>query len=212
MSMPAFAQLDDKVADRFWESTTILEDLLKAPDGGIPRDLLQNAECVAVIPAVKRAALGIGGHYGRGVASCRRNEGTGPWGSPSMIGLSGGSFGFQLGGTSTDVLMLFMTPNSMKHLLNDKVTLGAAAGPKGRAASGQTSATMRAEILTYSRSRGLFAGISLNGAVLSPDKDANKSLYGRDVEARDLLTQGTMGIPSSAVKFIDTLTRSTSKN
>ena len=126
-----------------------------------------------------------------------------------MIGLSGGSFGLQLGGTSTDVVMLFMTPDSIKHLLRDKVTLGgdasAAAGPKGRATAAETSASMRAEILTYARSRGLFAGISLNGAILTPDKDANKALYNREIEARDLLINGNVGIPAPAQKFIDPL-------
>jgi lipid-binding SYLF domain-containing protein len=206
------ADLDDKVADRLFESAKVLDALVKAPDGGIPRDLMQKAECVAVIPAVKKAALGFGGRYGRGVVACKTNEGTGPWGPPSMISVSGGSFGFQLGGTSTDVVMLFMTPDSMKHLLKDKVTLGgdaaAAAGPKGRTASAETNATMRAEILTYARTRGLFAGVSLNGAVLRPDDDANKSLYKSDVEAKQLLVEGKGSIPASAKKFIDALVKS----
>ncbi len=208
VSIPASAQIDDKVADRLWESAKILEELVKAPDGGIPKELLKRAECVAVIPGVLRAAFGFGGRYGRGAVSCKKN-GSGPWGAPSMIGLSGGSFGLQLGGTSTDVVMLFMTPDSIKHLLRDKVTLGgdasAAAGPKGRATAAETSASMRAEILTYARSRGLFAGISLNGAVLTPDKDANKALYKREIEAKDLLINGNVGIPAPAQKFIDTL-------
>src|SRR5436190_4728318 len=180
------AELDDKVADRLFESSKIMEALINAADGGVPSDLLKKAECVAAIPAVKKAALGIGGNYGRGGVSCRKDQGKGPWGPPSMISLSGGSFGFQLGGQSNDVVMLFMTPDSLKHLLKDKVTLGvdasAAGGPKGREASAQTNATMRAEILTYARSRGLFAGISLKGAVLKPDNDANKALYKRDVD------------------------------
>jgi lipid-binding SYLF domain-containing protein len=128
-----------------------------------------------------------------------------------MISISGGSFGFQLGGQSTDVVMLFMTPDSIKHLLKDKVTLGgdasAAAGPKGREASAQTNATMRAEILTYARSRGLFAGISLKGAVLRPDNDANKALYSREVEAKELLIEGKGTVPEPAKKFVDTLSR-----
>jgi SH3 domain-containing YSC84-like protein 1 len=212
--LPARAQLDDKVADRLFESSTVLDELVRAPDAGIPKDLLHKAECVAVIPAVKKAALGFGGSYGRGVVSCRRDNGTGPWGPPSMIGLSGGSFGIQLGGQSVDVVMLFMTPDSMKHLLKDKVTLGvdasAAGGPKGREASAQTNATMRAEILTYARSRGLFAGISLKGAVLKPDEDANKALYNRDVDAKDLLVDGKGSIPEPAQKFVTTLSRTTS--
>jgi lipid-binding SYLF domain-containing protein len=210
-SVPAFAQLDDKIADRLFESAKILDELINAPDGGIPSDLLKKAECVAAIPAVKKAALGFGGSYGRGAVSCRKDEGKGPWGPPSMIGLGGGSFGLQLGAQSTDVVMLFMTPDSIKYLLRDKFTVGAdasaAIGPKGRAASAETSATMRAEILTYARSRGAFAGISFKGAVLSPDRDGNKSLYKQDIPARDLLMGGTSSTPEPARRFIDTLTR-----
>jgi lipid-binding SYLF domain-containing protein len=204
-------QIDEKIADRLWESSKILDELIQAPDSAIAKELLTRAECVAIIPAVKRAALGFGGRYGRGVASCRRDGGKGAWGAPSMLALSGGSFGLQLGGQSTDVVMLFMTPGSMKHLLNDKVTLGAdasvAAGPKGRAAAADTSASMRAEILTYARSRGLFAGIALNGAVLRPDKDANRELYSRSVEAQELLVEGNTPIPEPAQKLLDTIVR-----
>jgi len=210
IALPASAQLDEKVADRFWESTQILEQLINAPDGGIPQDLLRRSECVAVIPAVKRAAFGFGGRYGRGLVVCRKDAGAGPWGSPSMISLGGGSFGFQIGGQSTDVLMLFVTPDSIGHLLRDQVTLGAdvaaAAGPKGRVVSAETSATLRAAILTYGRSRGLFAGVSLEGAVLKPDSDANESLYGEKVDARELLMEGTIPIPEPAQTFVDTLT------
>ena len=206
-------QLDDKIADRFWSSTKVLEQLVNAPDGRIAQELLKDAECVGVIPSVKRAAFGFGGRYGRGVVICRKEEGTGPWGAPSMISISGGSFGFQFGGQSTDVLMLFMSPDSMMHLLKDKVTLGgdisAAAGPKGRAIAAATSASMRAEILTYARSRGLFAGISLEGAVLRPDNDANEVLYGGKVDAKDLLLKGKMAAPEPAKRFVETLTKVT---
>ena len=211
VAIPAAAQLEEKVADRFWESTKILEQTVNAPDGGIPQEVLGRAECVAVIPAVKRAALGFGGRYGRGVVACRKDGGTGAWGAPSMLSLSGGSVGFQLGGQSTDVLMLFLSPDSMKHLLADKLTLGAdaaaAVGPKGRNISADTSATMRAEILTYARSRGLFAGVSFEGAVLTPDNDANTALYGERVDAKELLLEGQMSIPETAQRFIDTLTK-----
>ena len=203
--------IDDKIADRLWESSKVLDELVKAPDAGVPKELLKRAECVAVIPAVKKAALGIGGNYGRGAVTCRRDAGKGPWGPPSMISLGGGSFGLQLGGQSTDVVMLFMTPDSIKYLLRDKVTVGvdasAAGGPKGRAAAADTSATMRAEILTYGRSRGLFAGISLKGAILQPDKDANKSVYNREIDAKELLTKGGVAIPEPARKFVDTVAR-----
>jgi lipid-binding SYLF domain-containing protein len=214
VSLPAAAQIDEKVANRLWESSKVLEELIQAPDGGMPQELLRRAECVAVIPAVKKAAFGFGGRYGRGVAVCRKDGGKGPWGAPSMLSLSGGSFGLQLGGQSTDVVLLFMTPTSMKFLLRDKVTLGgdasAAAGPKGRSASAETSASMRAEILSYARSRGLFAGVSVNGAVLQPDRDANRSLYNRYVEAQDLLVQGTIEVPAEARRFLDTLNRMSS--
>lgn len=205
-----FAQLDDKIADRLYESAKVFDELMKAPDGSATKKVFKDAECVAVIPGVKKAALGIGGTYGRGAVVCKKDNGKGPWGPPSMIGLSGGSIGFQLGGQSNDIVMLFMTPDSVQRLLKDKVTLGAdasaAAGPKGREISAETSATMKAEILTYGRSQGVFAGISLKGAVLSPDKDANKSLYKKEVPAKDLLVTGNVPIPASARKLIDALT------
>jgi SH3 domain-containing YSC84-like protein 1 len=205
-----FAQLDEKVADRLYESSKVLGELLNAPDSDAPRYVLQRAECVAVIPAVKKAAIGFGGQYGRGVVVCKKDKGKGPWGPPSMFALSGGSFGLQLGGSSTDIVMMFMKPDSVEHLLKDKVALGAdmsaAAGPKGRAISAETDASMRSEILAYARSRGLFAGIALKGSVLSPDKDANKSLYGREIPAKDLLLTGSVATPASAQKLIQALT------
>jgi lipid-binding SYLF domain-containing protein len=209
--MPLLSQkLDDKIADRLYDSAKVFGEVLNAPDGGIPKSLLKDAECVAVIPGVKKAALGFGGQYGRGAVACRKEKGKGPWGPPSMIGITGGSFGLQLGGQSYDVVMLFMTPDSVEHLLKDKLTLGgdmaAAVGPKGRAVSAETSTSMRAEILTYARSRGLFAGISLKGAVLSPDKDGNKSLYGKEIPAKELLLVGSVDIPAPAMKLTDALT------
>ena len=211
VQVPLFAQkTDDKIADRLYESAKVFGELMNAPDGGAPKKVLKDAECIAVIPAVKKAALGIGGTYGRGAVACRKDGGKGPWGPPSMIALGGGSVGFQIGGASTDIVMLFMTPESVQRLLKDKVTLGAdasaAAGPVGREISAQTSATLRAEILTYGRSRGAFAGISLKGAILSPDKDANKSIYGKEVAAKDLLVAGNMPIPEPARKLIEAFT------
>ena len=209
----AFAQLDDKVADRLWESAKVLDEAVKGPDSAIPKELLKRADCVAVIPALKKAALGIGGQYGRGAVSCRKDQGKGAFGSPSMIALGGGSFGFQLGGQSVDVVMLFMTSDSMQSLLKDKITLGgdvsAAAGPVGRAASAETNATLHAEILTYAKSRGLFAGISLKGAALRPDNDANQSLYGKKIPAKQLLIEGSLAVPQGAQKFVDALTKAT---
>ena len=207
IAVPAGA-VDDKVADRLYEASKVVDELVKAPDSDIPKDLIKKAKCVAVIPGLKKAALGIGGQLGRGAVSCRQDQGG--FGSPAMISITGGSFGFQIGGQETDVVMLFMTPDSLKHLLRDKVTLGvdasAAGGPKGREASAETNATMRAEILTYSRARGAFAGISLKGAVLRPDKDANKSLYNRQVEAKELVETG-VAIPAPAQKFVDAVSQ-----
>src|SRR5438093_5409067 len=206
--------IDDKIADRLWESSKVLDELVKAPDADIPKDLLKKADCVAVIPGLKKAAFGFGGQLGRGAVSCKKDQGKGAFGPPVMISIKGGSFGFQIGGQEIDVVMLFVTPDSMKYLLRDKVTLGvdasAAGGPKGRAASAETNATMRAEILTYARSRGLFAGISLKGAVLRPDKDANKDLYNREIEAKDLLERGNVAVPEPARKFVETVARTAS--
>jgi lipid-binding SYLF domain-containing protein len=206
--------IDDKIADRLYESGKVVGELFNAPDSDIPKDLLGKAECVAVIPGLKKAALGIGGQAGRGAVTCKKDEGKGPFGPPAMISVQGGSFGFQIGGSESDVVMLFMTPDSLKHLLKDKVTLGvdasAAGGPKGRTASAETNATMRSEILTYARSRGAFAGISLKGAVLRPDNDANKNLYGRSVEVRELVEQGNIAIPEPAKKFVDAVVQASS--
>ena len=208
--------IDDKIADRLWESSKVLDELVNAPDADIPKDLLKKADCVAVIPGLKKAAFGFGGQLGRGAVSCKKDQGKGAFGPPVMISIKGGSFGFQIGGQEIDVVMLFMTPDSMKYLMRDKVTFGvdasAAGGPKGRAASAETNATMRAEILSYARSRGLFAGISLKGAVLSPDKDANQNLYNREIEARDLLEKGNLAVPEPARKFVETVSRTSSGN
>jgi len=203
--------IDDKLADRLYESSKVVEELIKAPDADVPKDLLRKAECVAVIPGLKKAALGFGGEIGRGAVTCKKDAGKGPFGPPAMIYVTGGSFGFQIGGQETDVVMLFMTPDSLKHLLRDSVKLGvdasAAGGPKGRTAAAATNATMRAEILTYSRARGVFAGVSLNGAVLRPDKDANKNVYGRPVEVKELVEQGNIEIPAPARKFVDSVSQ-----
>ena len=210
----AMLLIDDKIADRLWESSKVVDELIKAPDSDIPKELLKKAECVAVIPSLKKAALGFGGALGRGAVSCKKNGGKGPFGPPAMISVTGGSFGFQIGGQETDVVMLFMTPDSFKHLMRDKVTLGvdasAAGGPKGRTASAETNATMRAEILTYSRSRGAFAGVSLKGAVLRPDNDANKNLYGRSIQVKELVEQGNVAMPEPARKFVASVTQASS--
>jgi lipid-binding SYLF domain-containing protein len=213
LSGTVWADLREKVSDRLWESSQIIDALVNTPEGALPKNLLERAECVAVIPRVKKFAFGFGGRYGRGAVSCRKDQGKGPWGPPSMIALGGASFGLQLGGQSTDLVMLFMTGDSIKYLLRDKVTLGgevaAAVGPLGREASAETSASLSAEILSYSRSRGLFAGIALKGAVLRPDTDANKALYEKSVSPNDLLVEGNIAIPESAQKFVDMLKTTT---
>jgi lipid-binding SYLF domain-containing protein len=207
---------DDKIADRLWESSKVVDELVQAPDSDIPKDILRKAECVAVIPALKKAAFGFGGELGRGAVSCKKNAGKGAFGPPAMISLTGGSFGFQIGGQETDVVLLFMTPDSFKHLMRDKVKLGAdasiAGGPKGRTAEAATNASMRAEILSYSRSRGVFAGISLAGAVLRPDNDANEKLYGRRVEVKQLVEEGNVAIPEPATKFVNSVSQASSGN
>ena len=206
--------VDDKIADRLWEAAKVVDELIKAPDSDIPKEIIKGAECIAVIPGLKKAAFGIGGQLGRGAVTCKKDGGKGPFGPPAMISIKGGSFGFQIGGQETDVVMLFMTPDSLKHLLRDKVTLGvdasAAGGPKGREASAQTNATMRSEILTYSRARGAFAGVSLKGAVLAPDKEANKSLYNRNVEAKEIVGAGNVSMPEPARKFVESVSRASS--
>src|SRR6516162_1304446 len=210
----AMLLIDEKVADRLWESSKVVDELVQAPDSDISRDIIQRAECIAVIPGLKKAALGFGGELGKGAVTCKKSSGKGPFGPPAMIALTGGSFGFQLGAQETDVVMLFMTPDSFKYLMRDKVTLGvdasAAGGPKGREASAETNATMRSEILTYSRARGLFAGISLKGAALRPDKDANKKLYGKDVEVKELVESGSVAVPELARKFVESVTQASS--
>ncbi len=180
--------------ERLANSAEAMEEILNIPDA-LPRELLNKAECVVVMPSVKKFAIGIGGSYGRGALVCRTGSNfTGPWGAPAMYRLEGGSIGLQLGGQATDFLLLVMNPRGVESLLHSKVTLGAdatvAAGPKGRAAMAATDAYMRAEILTYSRSRGLFAGVSLAGSTLRQDNGANEKLYGRKITAAEVVKSG----------------------
>ncbi|HET6266330.1 MAG TPA: lipid-binding SYLF domain-containing protein [Acidobacteriota bacterium] len=200
---PVYAS-KSKQEDRIRESTEVMKEILDIPEG-IPKDLLSKAECVVIIPSTKKAALGIGGEYGRGAILCR-NQNT--WSPPVMVSLTGGSFGLQLGGTSTDVVLLIMNKRGVDKLLESKVTLGgdasAAGGPKGRTASAETDAQMRAEILSYARSRGLFAGISLDGAVLKPSGDDNEDLYGHRIDPKEVLLKGGTP-PGVAVPLINLL-------
>jgi lipid-binding SYLF domain-containing protein len=203
------ADREIKVADRLDASADTLADMMKAADKGIPQDLLDKSKCVVVVPGMKKAGFILGAKFGRGFAACRRSGGTG-WTAPAAMRVEGGSLGFQIGASETDVILLVMNDGGMKHLLSDKFTIGAdanaAAGPVGRDASAQTDAKLNAEILTYSRSRGLFAGISLEGATLRPDEDTNKELYGRQATNREILT-GDFKAPASAETFERRLNR-----
>jgi lipid-binding SYLF domain-containing protein len=216
IALPALAADDVKETDRLENAGTVLEEILNVPDN-IPQDLIDKAECVVIFPSVLKFAIGLGGSYGRGAMICRSGEHfTGPWGSPSMAALEGGSFGFQLGGQATDFVLLIMNPRGAKAILSSKVKLGAdmaaAAGPKGRDAAASTDATLRAEILTYSRSRGLFAGISLEGSTLRPDNNANEKLYGKKITATAIVREGAVPVPPSGQKMVALLNKKSPKN
>jgi lipid-binding SYLF domain-containing protein len=206
----------DKEEDRVREAGQVLEEILNIPDN-IPKDLLDKAECVVVLPSVKKFAIGVGGSYGRGVMTCRGGQNfTGPWGPPAMYALEGGSFGLQLGGNATDFVLLVMNPSGAKSLLSSKVKLGAdasaAAGPKGRTSEAATDVVMRAEILSYSRSRGLFAGVSLEGSTLRSDNSANEKLYGKPLTARDIIAEHKVGVPAAGRKLVSVLDRASPRN
>jgi len=190
----------DTAQERLTESASVFSEVMQTPDKGIPQDLLSKAACVIVLPNVKKAAFVVGGEFGKGFAECRNSSGTG-WGAPAAVRLEGGSVGFQIGGSSTDLILLVMNRHGMDQLMRDKFTLGAdaslAAGPVGRTAAAQTDARLDAEILAWSRSKGLFAGVSLKGAVLRPDEKENTELYGRAVTNKELLAGG-MTVPTNA--------------
>jgi len=216
VALPLSAKEDKKETDRLDNCGTVLKEILDIPDD-IPPDLLDKAECVIIFPSVLKAAFIIGGSYGRGAMTCRTGEHfTGPWGAPSMMALEGGSVGFQLGGQATDFVLLVMNPRGAKAILHSKVKLGAnasaAAGPKGRDAEAATDATLRAEVLTYSRARGLFAGISLEGSTLRPDNDGNGRVYNKKVEAEDIVRKGAVAVPPSAQELISILNKKSPKN
>src|SRR5215813_6366264 len=198
---PAFAD-KQKEQERVKESGEVLKEILSIPDD-IPQDLLDKAECVVILPSVKKGAFGIGGSYGRGVMTCRSGEHyKGKWGAPALYALEGVSIGLQLGGQATDFVLLVMNPKGARSLLSSKVKLGAdasaAAGPKGRTAEGATDVVMSAEILSYSRNKGLFAGLSLEGSTLRSDGSANEKLYGRTLTAREICRDGAVTVPPSA--------------
>jgi len=207
---------ETKENERLENCGVVLGEIMNVPDN-IPANLIDKAECVIVLPSVLKAAFIIGGSYGRGAMTCRSGEHfTGPWGGPTMIALEGGSFGFQFGGQATDFVILVMNPRGAMAILKNKVKLGAdasaAAGPKGRDLEAATDVTFRAEMLTYSRSRGLFAGISLEGSTLRPDNGANEELYGKKISAGDIVLKGAVPKPASAQALIATLTKFSPKN
>ena len=203
------ADREIKVDDRLDASADALTDMMRASDNGIPQELVDKARCVVVLPGMKKAGFIFGAEYGRGFAVCRRQGGVG-WSAPAAMRSEGGSFGFQIGASDTDVVLLVMNDGGMKHLLSDKFALGAdasvAAGPIGRDAKAQTDAELHAEMLSYSRSRGLFAGVSLTGATLRPDGETNRELYGHDTTNREILT-GEFKTPAAAGKFEHALNR-----
>jgi SH3 domain-containing YSC84-like protein 1 len=217
LALPAVAQeKEDKEESRVENAGKVFKEILDAPDS-IPQDILDKTKCVVILPSVLKFAIGIGGSYGRGVMTCRSGSNfNGPWGSPTMMALEGGSVGLQLGGNATDFVLLLMSDRSATSMLSSKVKLGAdasaAAGPVGRAASAETDVALRAEILSYSRSRGLFAGISLEGSTLRPDNDANKKLYGKEVSAQDIVFKHEVPVPPSAKALLATLQKASPKN
>lgn len=206
----------NKEQERLENCGVVMQEVLNVPDN-IPQELLEKAECVIVIPSMTKIALGIGGSYGRGAMVCRAGKSfNGPWGAPAMYALEGGSFGLQLGAESTDVVMLVMNNRGVDALLSSKVKLGGnasvAAGPKGRNLEASTDVTMRAEILSYSRARGLFAGVSLEGTSLRPDNDANKDVYGRKLTARRIVTGAAISVPESGRHLVDVLQKAAPRN
>jgi lipid-binding SYLF domain-containing protein len=206
LALSGTALLADTAKERLTEAASVMTEIMNTPDNSIPQDLLAKAECVVIVPGMKKAAFVVGGEYGRGFVECRNpNRG---WGAPAAVRMEGGSLGFQIGGSSTDLVMLVMNQRGMTKLLEDKFTLGAdaavAAGPVGRNAAANTDAKMTAEILAWSRSKGLFAGVSLKGATLRPDQDQNEQLYGKKMSNKEVLS-GSVSAPPEARALISTL-------
>jgi SH3 domain-containing YSC84-like protein 1 len=211
-----FAKKLNNEQKRLEECGVVMQEVLNVPDN-IPQELLEKAECVIVIPSVKKLAFGVGASYGRGAMVCRQGEKfRGPWGAPAMYALEGGSVGFQIGGQATDLILLVMNDRGMESILSSKVKLGAdasaAAGPKGRDASANTDAWMRAEILSYSRSRGLFAGVSLEGSTLRPDDEASADVYGHPIKAKDIVRGKKMIVPATGRHLVNALQKSSPRN
>src|ERR1700756_2608915 len=216
VSCAAFGANQSREQKRLQACGQVFKEILDIPDG-IPKDLLTKAECVIVIPSVLKFAIGIGGDFGRGAITCRTGQHfTGRWSAPALFALEGANIGFQLGGQATDFVLLVMNPKGANSILSSKVKLGAdasaAAGPKGRTAAADTAIVMRGEVLTHSRSRGLFAGISLEGSTLRSDGSANKKLYGHDLNAKEIVRQGKVGIPGSGHELVALLDKQSPKN
>jgi lipid-binding SYLF domain-containing protein len=206
----------NKEQKRLQECGVVMQEVLNLPDN-IPNELLEKAECVIVIPSVRKVAFGVGASYGRGAMVCRKGEKfNGSWGAPAMYALEGGSVGFQIGGEATDLILLVMNDRGMESILSSKVKLGAdasvAGGPKGRDASADTDAWMRAEILSYSRSRGVFAGISQEGSTLRPDDEASEQVYGHAIKAKEIVRSQTMGVPETGRHLVNTLQKNAPHN
>src|ERR1700733_4389026 len=215
-ALAAFAADDEREEDRVKDAGVVLKEILNIPED-LPQDLLDKAECVIILPSVKKGAFGVGASYGRGVMLCRSGEHyKGNWGAPALYALEGVSIGLQLGGQATDFVLLVMNPKGAESLLYSKVKLGAdasaAAGPKGRTAEGATDVVMNAEILSYSRNKGLFAGVSLEGSTLRSDGSANEKLYGKKLTAREIIVEHRVGVPSSARQLVSLLNAKSPKN
>ena len=213
--LSAFSQ--EKEEDRLKESYNVLKEILGTPDKGIPRDLLDKAECVVVYPSVKKAGFIVGASYGRGAITCRTGEEfRGPWSAPAMFALEGGSVGFQIGGEATDFVLLIMNEKGAESVMSSKVKLGAdasaAAGPVGRTTSAETDAAMKAEILSWSRARGVFGGVSLDGSTMRSDDGGNKSLYGKELSAKDIVRERKVQTPASGKPLIDLLEKTSPKH
>ena len=216
LACPVLAVDQTREQKRLAACGQVFKEILDIPDG-IPKDLLNKAECVIVIPSVLKFAFGVGGDFGRGAITCRTGEHfTGPWSAPAMFALEGANIGFQIGGEATDFVLLVMNPRGANSILVSKVKLGAdasvAGGPKGRTAAADTDIVMRAEVLTYSRSRGLFAGVSLEGSTLRSDGGANKKLYGRELSAKEIVREGKVSVPAAGSEFISLLNKTSPKN
>jgi len=216
VALPVLASGDKREVDRLENCGVVIKEVMDIPDN-IPEDLIDKADCIIIFPSVLKAAFIVGGSYGRGAMTCRSGEHfTGPWSAPTMMALEGGSFGLQLGGQATDFVLLVLNPRGAHSILSSKVKLGGdasvAAGPVGRTANASTDVTMRAEVLSYSRNRGLFAGLSLEGSTVRPDNDGNERVYGKKVEAESIVFKGAVAVPSAAQKMIAYLNQKSPKN